>query len=207
MPTSPETKVHDQVRAARREAYRLAILEAARSLFEAQGFRAITMADIAKAAGVAKGTLYNYFDSKEEVFAALAERGRTEFLTELDAMMGDKIGWDRLDAAVHHTLSFFARHSSMMHVYFEATGGATESAADPRAGVGQKAFVDRFVECLEHLSREGRLSIDFPIPFAVISLLGSIEAISRVWITTGEQPDIPKAAAQILHLFRQGAEA
>lgn len=48
-----------------------AILAAARGLFAERGFDAVTMADIAAAAGLAKGTLYLYCRTKEEVFLAL----------------------------------------------------------------------------------------------------------------------------------------
>jgi AcrR family transcriptional regulator len=63
------------------------ILEGARSVFMHHGFDAASMNDIARAAGVSKGTLYVYFDSKETLFEALirAERGQqAEQLCPLD---------------------------------------------------------------------------------------------------------------------------
>ncbi|MCB1488513.1 MAG: TetR/AcrR family transcriptional regulator [Bauldia sp.] len=47
------------------------ILDGARRLFLAKGFDASSMADIAQEAGVSKGTLYVYFDSKERLFQEL----------------------------------------------------------------------------------------------------------------------------------------
>jgi AcrR family transcriptional regulator len=47
------------------------ILDGARRLFLAEGFDAASMGEIAREAGVSKGTLYVYFDSKEELFAEL----------------------------------------------------------------------------------------------------------------------------------------
>jgi AcrR family transcriptional regulator len=57
-------------KAARREE----ILAAARRVFAGQGFRGTTIADIADEAGTALGTIYLYFSSKEDVFAALSEQ-------------------------------------------------------------------------------------------------------------------------------------
>ncbi|MFC7054064.1 TetR/AcrR family transcriptional regulator [Hansschlegelia quercus] len=54
-------------------AKRRQIVDGARSVFLAQGFDAASMGEIARAAGVSKGTLYVYFDSKEELFAALVK--------------------------------------------------------------------------------------------------------------------------------------
>ena len=45
----------------------------AREIFLARGFDAASMSDIAKAAGVSKGTLYVYFKNKEELFAAIVQ--------------------------------------------------------------------------------------------------------------------------------------
>jgi AcrR family transcriptional regulator len=47
------------------------ILEAARRLFASSGYEASTTRDIAKAAGVANGTLFNYFANKEGILTAL----------------------------------------------------------------------------------------------------------------------------------------
>lgn len=47
------------------------IVDGARKVFLTRGFDAASMADIAKAAGVSKGTLYVYFKDKDELFAAI----------------------------------------------------------------------------------------------------------------------------------------
>jgi AcrR family transcriptional regulator len=48
------------------------ILEAARQLFATNGYEASTTRDIADAAGIANGTLFNYFATKEAILASLA---------------------------------------------------------------------------------------------------------------------------------------
>jgi AcrR family transcriptional regulator len=69
-------------------AKRQQILEGARAVFLAQGFDAASMNDIARAAGVSKGTLYVYFENKEQLFQAICseeceQQGETLF--KLDA--------------------------------------------------------------------------------------------------------------------------
>jgi AcrR family transcriptional regulator len=76
-------------------AKRRQILEGALRVFRARGFDGASMGEIAKAAGVSKGTLYVYFDSKEALFEALviAERRETaEQLFQLDAGDADVKG-------------------------------------------------------------------------------------------------------------------
>ena len=55
-------------------AKRRQILDGARAVFLSQGFYAASMGEIARAAGVSKGTLYVYFDSKEELFQAIVHQ-------------------------------------------------------------------------------------------------------------------------------------
>jgi AcrR family transcriptional regulator len=54
-------------------AKRRQIVEGARAIFLANGFDAASMMDIAKEAGVSKGTLYVYFKNKEELFAEIVK--------------------------------------------------------------------------------------------------------------------------------------
>ena len=64
------------------------ILDGARRVFLAAGFDGASMGEIARTAGVSKGTLYVYFDSKEVLFEALTvaeKRGLAEALFTLDA--------------------------------------------------------------------------------------------------------------------------
>src|SRR5262249_33201374 len=63
------------------------IIDGARAVFLAQGFDAASMGEIARQAGVSKGTLYVYFDSKEELFAVVAREAcktQAENLLALD---------------------------------------------------------------------------------------------------------------------------
>lgn len=52
------------------------ILEGAKEIFLRDGFDGASMNDIARAAGVSKGTLYVYFQSKDQLFAALIRHGK-----------------------------------------------------------------------------------------------------------------------------------
>jgi len=76
-------------------AKRRQIVEGARQVFLARGFDAASMADIAKAAGVSKGTLYVYFKDKEELFSAIVMVecvGQAEGIFDLDPRDPDVAG-------------------------------------------------------------------------------------------------------------------
>ena len=59
---------------ARRNGSRQAIVDAAAQLFLERGFGAVSMDELAEAAGVARRTLYNQFASKEEIFREMLQR-------------------------------------------------------------------------------------------------------------------------------------
>jgi len=61
-------------RAHDREARRAELVSAAATVFAARGVGTTTVSDIVKAAGVAQGTFYLYFDSKDDAVSAVAER-------------------------------------------------------------------------------------------------------------------------------------
>ena len=71
-----------RVTAQTKSATRKRILQAARRLFADNGYDAATTRDIALAAGIATGTLFNYFPTKEAIVARLAAEAIGDALTE-----------------------------------------------------------------------------------------------------------------------------
>jgi AcrR family transcriptional regulator len=63
------------------------IIEVAQDIFKRYGFRKSTMDEIAAAAGKGKSTLYHYFKSKEEVFAAVIEKESNTMFKELNKII------------------------------------------------------------------------------------------------------------------------
>jgi TetR/AcrR family transcriptional repressor of uid operon len=77
-------KIAEEVRAARRDQ----IIAAAAECFARSGYHVTTVADIAEAAGVSKGTPYLYFASKEALFIALYEEWDCGLAARVDAAVG-----------------------------------------------------------------------------------------------------------------------
>ncbi len=85
-----------RVTAETRKATRGRILEAARELFASQGFPRTTTRDLARASGIASGTLFNYFPSKEAIAMDLVDEAlkRGEVVFERHANEGTSIDED-----------------------------------------------------------------------------------------------------------------
>ncbi len=73
-----ETIAEHDARTGDGGAKRRQVIDGARAVFLNAGFDGASMNDIARAAGVSKGTLYAYFDSKEQLFEALIREDREQ---------------------------------------------------------------------------------------------------------------------------------
>jgi AcrR family transcriptional regulator len=74
--------------ARRKEARPQELLEAALNLFVERGYAATRLDDVARQAGVSKGTLYLYFTNKEELFKAVVRENLFPALTEAEEIIG-----------------------------------------------------------------------------------------------------------------------
>ncbi|WP_287155766.1 TetR/AcrR family transcriptional regulator [Candidatus Solincola tengchongensis] len=87
---------------------RQAILRTAEELFSGKGYRETTMQEIAERAGVAKGTLYLYFRSKEELYLTVCVRGVSGFGENLEKARAAAKGVEEKIRAVYLA---YIRHS------------------------------------------------------------------------------------------------
>lgn len=70
------------------------ILDAAEYLFNTKGYESTSLSDIAKKIGIVKGTLYYYFETKDEILNAVAER----FCSNIISMANEIVNDDSMDS-------------------------------------------------------------------------------------------------------------
>lgn len=105
------------------------ILSAARKVFAEKGYREATMDEMAEAAGVAKGTLYSYFPSKEEVYVAVLNRGGNELLELTRAAVAAPGGFRaRMAQFIRTRVEYLDRHSEFFRIYLAEFGNMTHPA-------------------------------------------------------------------------------
>ena len=94
------------------------ILAAARRLMDQKGVDALTMDEIAQAAGVAKGTLYLYFGSKDELIQALLSQVGEAMARDLEAILAKPAPPpEKLQQVVVMLLNYVDRESTLFPVY------------------------------------------------------------------------------------------
>ena len=95
-----------------KEERKTAILEAAEKVFVAKGVGTATMDDIAHEAELSKGTLYLYFDSKDELYLEIAVRAVRDIVAAFEAAeAGAGSGYDHVERMVDAYLKFATEHS------------------------------------------------------------------------------------------------
>ncbi|MFH1112945.1 MAG: TetR/AcrR family transcriptional regulator [Pseudomonadota bacterium] len=114
-PTERDTKKRRKQKDAR-----TSILQAALEEFSERGFHPSTIDSIAERAGIAKGTVYRYFNTKEGLFTALKEDTMTEFveLAREDLSQQDDI-LKIIESVIRMYLSFFEKNSAFFKVIIQ----------------------------------------------------------------------------------------
>lgn len=150
-------------RTPRGEATRARILDAARDLLRLRGFQHVTMADVAQRAGVAKGTPYRHWPSKEamviELLASDSQVGIEEVADELATDPG-LVAPGRMFVRLLHFALDRPQLQAIQVQDFDLVGTL---AADPRSreivrAVGAPALVEHLVKVwrAHHLARTDR---------------------------------------------------
>jgi AcrR family transcriptional regulator len=191
------------------EVFRRAILDAAEKVFRDQGFADAKMARIAQQAGMAAGTLYNYFDSKESIFRALIDQRADQFLASLQALAQQAPGpRQRLLAITRATFEYMETHTPMC-MLFEQLGPHSAMAMRRACGPGVERMRARFLGLVEGVLGEARrgglLRADVGLGDATLVFTGSVYGLLSGWVFAGRKGRLRDRAAMLVDLFLEGA--
>jgi AcrR family transcriptional regulator len=154
-----------------------AIARATFTLVEQAGLSGLTMAAIAREAGLATGTLYVYFKSKEELLAALYEQAKTE--TAASLMRGDDPGrpfrsrfqrmWSNW---LEHRLSHYAKVVFLEQYYNSRWFGEASRNLSAR-------LIKDWIDLIETAKAQQILK-DVPTPMLINSFGGSVRETANM---------------------------
>jgi AcrR family transcriptional regulator len=124
------------------------ILRAARRVFAQKGYERAAIEDIAHAAGVAKGTVYLYYRSKQDVYWAALKQGMIELHESTQqAVQAAATLEDKIRAFVSTKLAYFEEHRDFFNIYYSEFGNALGRQAQ-----FQKHFEDLYLEQVRTLN-------------------------------------------------------
>lgn len=169
------------MRRTMREAVQVAILDAAEELIASRGLHDAALVQIARRAGVAVGTLYNYFADRDALIRALFESRRATLRPRLLAAIGagaDLAFEPRLRQFVADLFDAFEAHRSFLKLAIEnehARPSGSTLAQDLAAGVND--IVTAGVR--EHVVPAGKAEL------LVVAITGMIKSLIAHRVQTG----------------------
>lgn len=142
------------------------VREAAR-LFAERGYEAADMAALAERCGIAKGSLYNYFASKDELYRYVCQDGLQR--SRAAVWGGVHPSWD-LFRVLEHTfragVDFAREHPELVRLYLSVgTVGLEETVGELSAEV-EGPTAERLKALLRAAAEQGRVRADLDVPLA-----------------------------------------
>lgn len=169
----------------RRRATRSKLYDAAVTLIAEKGFSATSVEEIAERAGVAKGTVYYNFASKNELFEELLRHGvglLTASLQQAADETAERGGSrvDALDAMIRAGLVFIDRYPAFSQLYVAELWRTNRTWQSTLLVVRQQA-----VAVVETVLREGvaagELSEEIDVPLTAAALVGMVLVAALDW--------------------------
>jgi AcrR family transcriptional regulator len=173
------------------------MLAVAHALFAERGYAAVTMDDVAVAAGITKPLLYNYFGNKEGLYlACMAPAGDALIATVLEAVAGTSTPAAALEAGLRAFFGYLAADRAAWRVLFDETLPAGGEVAK-RVGEYRERLAELVgATLLDQLPPGRREKASAEVQALSSAVLGAAEALGRWWLRTDATS--ADAAAQML---------
>jgi AcrR family transcriptional regulator len=145
-----------------RESKRQALVESAAAVFVEQGFVSTRVADIADRAGVAKGTVYEYFSSKEELFFAVFEWINHRIRQRVDQVLDDDGDpRDQLMTLVRTSAEIVTEHRELFSMNLDFWAASRGSAFEDRFTTACRSQYQEYRRLAAEVIRRGQLDGTF----------------------------------------------
>ncbi len=163
------------------------LLVEARSVFEAKGYPATRISDIAEAAGVAHGTVYTYFEDKADVFKAVVFDLTTQLEREwrISPQLSEPV--DRIAEANRNFLDSYSSHARLLEVVEQV--GTTELEYRQLLANFRQRYVERAVTGIRRLQTDGIVDRELDAYLAGSALCAMVEGFGRQWLVRRERHD------------------
>ena len=183
---------------------REAILRAATKVFAGNGYFNSKVSDIAGAAGIADGTVYLYFKSKDDILHSIFDRAMAEFIAEGKqelAKLDDPVAKLRRVAELH--LGKLGADRDMAIVFQVELRGSTKFMQEFSAA-GFAEYLDIIRVTIDDGQRAGVFRDDIkPIVCAKI-LYGALDEMVTNWILSKHRYPLEPMANEVLKIFFGG---
>lgn len=186
-----------------------AILDAAEGVFAEQGLQGARMEDIAARAGVAVGTLYNYFSDRQTLLAALQASRQEQLFGLLDAALAGE-GDAGFEALLTRTLRALFAHFDAHRDFF---GLLMQGETGPERAAVMCAVRSTVGEMFARFDRLMARGVDAGVlrpadaPLYAAAVFGLLKGVSVREHMAGASSSVAERAETVARLFLDGARA
>jgi TetR/AcrR family fatty acid metabolism transcriptional regulator len=183
------------------------IIEAAMRVFAREGYYNSRVSDIAREAGIAAGTIYLYFKTKDDILVTLFRDKMAEFVGELrKAIAGEADAASKVRQLVSLHFSMLEENPDLAEVVqVELRQGQKFFRGASSQEIG--AYFALIGSVLEEGVAQGRFRSDLPVKVATKMLFGAMDQMATSWVLGKRGYQLVDTAAAVAEIFLQGVAA
>ena len=203
MPLNAVARRSDPPPGAKRDA----ILRAAIDVFAERGFFNAQVADVARAAGVAAGTVYLYFKGKDDLLVSIFERSMREGLTKGRAAVANLDDpRERLLRLARAHLARLGRDRNLA-IVFQVELRQSTKFMERFSATLLRDYLGLIREAVADGQREGLFRADVKATAMAKMLFGALDEMATNWILSRRRYSLEADADIVVDLFINGARA
>jgi TetR/AcrR family fatty acid metabolism transcriptional regulator len=180
------------------------IIDAAIRVFARQGYFSSRVTDIAREAGIAAGTIYLYFNTKEEILITLFREKMAEFVSALwRAIAEEPDAVAKVRRLVYLHFEMLERHPELAEVVQVELRQGQKFFRGPAAHeiAGYFALI---ASVLEAGVAAGQFRRNLPVKVAAKMLFGAMDQMATSWVLGKREYRLVDTASTVANLFLQG---
>jgi len=165
------------------------ILEAAATVFSQKGFHQAKMDEIAKQAGVPKGTLYYNFSGKSKLFAATVTEGMEKIIGQVEKELESDLPFkEHLRKLIRSNLFLYLKYSDLSKIVFnELTSGIDNDVLEEIEKVRLR-YIDFVSDLLRQGQERGYLK-EIDTRLAAVGIVGFLDNLCNYYLKNHEMLD------------------
>ena len=187
-------------RSARGARTRAKLVAAARTVFERDGYLDSRVADISAEANTATGSFYTYFDSKEEIFAAVLAELQDDMLHQhIQEVVGDDDPAAVIEASNRAYLLVYERNAKLMRL-LEQVSTIDENVRELRRRRA-KAFAERNAHSIRNLQARGLADPNLDAMLTATALSAMVSRVAYINYVLGDDWKLDELVEELTRLW------
>ncbi len=180
------------------------ILDAAVKVFARKGFFQSKVAEIAREAGVADGTIYLYFKNKDDLLVSIFEIKMQEVISRFrSAILEKDDARSRLKYLIRMHLAEFEAYPELAAVFQVELRQSSRFMREYKKGE-LKQYLDLIGEVVEQGQQEGSFREDLPMGLVKRLIFGTLDEVVSTWVLAGMKYKLQAVAEPIVDLILNG---